>query len=83
MEKEDGSRFILRKRLGLDSNVKPGFLPEFSHGRSIGFIPPSGKIYEVEQLMGGVSSFKNQFLKRFNFLLISKGMVCMRMPILR
>jgi len=30
-------------------------MPEFSHGRSVGFLPPSEKIYYVEQLMGGVS----------------------------
>jgi GT2 family glycosyltransferase len=66
-KKIDGSRFVLRKRLGLDSNVKPGFLPEFSHGRSIGFIPPSGKIYQVEQLMGGVSSFRKSVFETYQF----------------
>jgi glycosyltransferase involved in cell wall biosynthesis len=72
-KKADGGRFVLRKRLGLDSNVKPGFLPEFSHGRSIGFIPPSGKIYEVEQLMGGVSSFRKSVFKTFQFSAYFKG----------
>ena len=66
-KQKDGSRFVLRKRLGLDSNVKPGFLPEFSNGRSISFLPPSGKIYEVEQLMGGVSSFKKSVFNSFKF----------------
>ena len=63
----DGSRFVLRKKLGLDSDKPPGFLPEFSHGRSIGFLPPSGKIYHVEQLMGGVSSFKKEIFSEFQF----------------
>lgn len=66
-KKNDGSRFILRKKLGLDSDVNPGFLPEFSHGRSIAFLPPSGKIYEVEQLMGGVSSFRKSVFEKFRF----------------
>jgi len=66
-KRKDGSRFVLRKKLGLDSNTKPGFLPEFSNGRSIGFLPPSGKIYEVEQLMGGVSSFKKSVFETFSF----------------
>jgi len=57
-KKKDGSRFVLRKKLGLDTDTKPGFMPEFSNGRSIGCLPPSGKIYEVEHFMGGVSSFK-------------------------
>ncbi len=72
-KKKDGSRFVLRKKLGLDSNVKPGYLPEFSHGRSIGFLPPSGKIYEVEQLMGGVSSFRKSVFESFQFSTYFEG----------
>jgi glycosyltransferase involved in cell wall biosynthesis len=66
-KRADGSRFILRKRLGLDTNLPPGFAPEFSNGRSIGFLPPSGKTYRVEQLMGGVSSFRKGVFKTFSF----------------
>ena len=72
-KKEDGARFVLRKRLGLDSNTKPGFLPEFSHGRSVGFLPPSDKIYEVEQLMGGVSSFRRDVFQSFQFSTYFEG----------
>jgi len=72
-KKIDGSRFVLRKKLGLDSDVKPGFLPEFSNGRSISFLPPSGKIYEVEQLMGGVSSFKKSVFDTFTFSTYFEG----------
>jgi GT2 family glycosyltransferase len=72
-KKKDGSRFILRKKLGLDSNTNPGFLPEFSHGRSISFLPPSGKIYEVEQLMGGVSSFRKSVFRDFQFSTYFEG----------
>ncbi len=72
-KKKDGSRFVLRKRFGLDSDTKPGFLPEFSNGRSISFLPPSGKIYEVEQLMGGVSSFKKSVFESFRFSTYFEG----------
>ncbi len=72
-KRKDGTRFVLRKRLGLDSDQSPGFLPEFSNGRSIGFLPPSGKIYEVEQLMGGVSSFKKTVFNEFNFSTFFEG----------
>jgi GT2 family glycosyltransferase len=72
-KKDDGARFVLRKRLGLDSDTKPGFLPEFSHGRSIGFLPPSDKIYEVEQLMGGVSSFRKEVFQSFQFSTYFEG----------
>ena len=72
-KRKDGSRFVWRKKLGLDSNRPPGCLPEFSHGRSIGFLPPSGKIYEVEQLMGGVSSFKKEIFNNFQFSTYFEG----------
>ena len=72
-KQNDGSRFVLRKLLGLDSNTKPGFLPEFSNGRSVSFLPPSGKIYEVEQLMGGVSSFKKSVFSNFKFSTYFEG----------
>ncbi len=66
-KRKDGSRFILRKKLGLDSNELPGFLPDFSHGRSVGFLPPSGEIYEVEQIMGGASSFRKNIFESMRF----------------
>ncbi|MFV8335236.1 glycosyltransferase family 2 protein [Flavobacterium sp. RSP29] len=66
-KRKDSSRFILRKKLGLDSDCFPGFSPLFSHGRSVSFLPPSGKIYEAEQLMGGASSFKKNIFKTFKF----------------
>jgi glycosyltransferase involved in cell wall biosynthesis len=72
-KKKEGSRFVLRKKFGLDADVKPGFAPEFSNGRSVGFLPPSGKIYEVEQLMGGVSSFKKSVFDTFSFSTYFEG----------
>lgn len=66
-------RFRMRKKLNLDTNVAPGFSPLFSHGRSIGFLPPSGKIYPVEQLMGGVSSFKTEVFKTMSFSTYFEG----------
>ena len=66
-KRKEGSRFILRKKLHLDSNCPPGFSPLFSHGRSIGFLPPTNKIYQVEQLMGGVSSFRKIVFEKFSF----------------
>jgi GT2 family glycosyltransferase len=72
-KRKDGSRFILRKKLGLDSDLKPGFLPEFSNGRSVGFLPPSGEIYQVQQLKGGVSSFKKSVFETFEFSAFFEG----------
>ncbi|WP_416444056.1 glycosyltransferase family 2 protein [Leeuwenhoekiella sp. A16] len=63
----DGSRYVLRKKLGLDADRPPAHFPEFGHGRSVSFLPPSRKIYEVEQLMGGVSSFKKIVFETHKF----------------
>jgi GT2 family glycosyltransferase len=71
--RKDGSRFVMRKKLNLDSDCLPGFLPAFSHGRSISFLPPSDKIYQVEQLMGGVSSFKKSVFDKFSFSTYFEG----------
>ncbi|MBS4041277.1 MAG: glycosyltransferase family 2 protein [Flavobacteriales bacterium] len=71
--RKDGSRMVWRKKLGLDSNVPPGWMPTFGHGRSIGFLPPSGKTYQVEQLMGGVSSFKKEVFQHVQFSTFFEG----------
>lgn len=62
-----GERNVLRKRLGLLSALRPGFMPEFSHGFSTGFLPPSGKVYEVEFFMGGVSSYRRSLFSNIRF----------------
>ncbi len=65
--RNESVRFVLRKKLALDSDCPPGYMPQFGHGRSLSFIPPSGKIYRVEQLMGGVSSFRRSIFEEVKF----------------
>jgi len=65
--RKESSRYKLRRRLGLAQEEPPGFYPEFGHGRSVGFLPPSGKTYPTETLMGGVSSFPLKVLKNHKF----------------
>jgi GT2 family glycosyltransferase len=72
-KRKDGSRFILRKKLGLDSDCPPGYSSMYSHGRSVGFLPPSGKVYEVEMLMGGVSSFRKKVFESLQFSTYFEG----------
>ncbi|MCM4161388.1 glycosyltransferase family 2 protein [Antarcticibacterium flavum] len=62
-----GSRNLLRKKLGLLSDKPPGFMPEYSNGLSIGFLPPSGKTYPVEFFMGGVASYRKKLFKSLSF----------------
>lgn len=66
--RKEPSRFKMRQKFGLLPDVPPGFMPSFSHGRSVSFLPPSGNVYEVEQIMGGVSSYKKEV---FNHVLFS------------
>ena len=68
-----GQRNVLRKRLGLLADKPPGYMPEFSHGFSTGFLPPSGKIYEVEYFMGGVSSYRKSLFNKIGFSSFFEG----------
>jgi len=72
-KRKDGSRFVTRKKLGLDSPLPPGMAPDFSNGRSVGFLPPSGKVYPAEQLMGGVSSFRREVFEFQRFSTYFEG----------
>ncbi|HJS01103.1 MAG TPA: glycosyltransferase, partial [Flavobacterium sp.] len=72
-KRKDGSRFVLRKKMNLDTDCPPGFSPSFSHGRSVGFLPPTNKIYQVEQLMGGASSFRKSVFQDFQFSTYFEG----------
>src|SRR5690606_30096740 len=66
-QRKEPSRFKTRRFFGLLPDAPPGFMPTFSHGRSLSFLPPSGAIYQVEQLMGGVSSYKKDIFNSMKF----------------
>jgi GT2 family glycosyltransferase len=72
-KRKDSKRFIFRKKLGLDCDCGPGFSPKYSHARSVSFLPPSNKVYEVELLMGGVSSFRKEVFKSHQFSTFFEG----------
>lgn len=63
----EGKRFSLRRKFGLAPDVPPGYMPDFSHGYSTGFLPPSGKTYEVEMMMGGIASYKKEVFDSLSF----------------
>jgi GT2 family glycosyltransferase len=62
-----GPRNLLRKKFKLLSNKAPGFMPEFSNGLSISFLPPSGNIFNVEYFMGGAASYRFSLLREIKF----------------
>ncbi len=71
--RKESSRYKLRKKLGLDHHTQPGTYPPFGHGRSIGFLPPSGKTYKVDLFMGGVASYPKQIVDAHKFSTFFEG----------
>lgn len=66
VRKED-SRNVLRKMLGLAPDTPPCIMSEFSNGRSVGSLPPTGKIYPAEFFMGGVASYRRELFGKIRF----------------
>jgi len=62
----EGSRNVWRNYFGLQSNLGPGRMPEYSHGRTCGF-PLTGKIYEVDLLIGMSFSFRKIVFNSIKF----------------
>jgi glycosyltransferase involved in cell wall biosynthesis len=62
----EGLRNVMRNYFGLQSDLGPGRMPEFSHGRTCGF-PLTGKIYEVDLLIGMSFSFKKVVFDTLKF----------------
>lgn len=72
-ERKEPSRFKLRRKFGLLPDSKPGVLPSFSHGRSMSFLPPTGKVYPVDLLVGCVFSFKRVVFEKLKFSIYFEG----------
>lgn len=68
-----GLRNVIRKRLGILSNEAPCIMPVFSHGFSVGFLPPSNKTYDAEYFMGCSMSFKKEVVDKIQFSTYFEG----------
>lgn len=68
----EGIRNVARNWLGLQSNLGPNKMPEFSNGRTTGF-PLTGKIYEVDLLIGMSFSFKKSVCDTLKFATYFEG----------
>lgn len=68
----EASRNVLRNRLGLQSNLGPGKMPEYSNGRTCGF-PLDGKIYEVDLLIGMSFAFRRKVFENTTFSTYFEG----------
>jgi GT2 family glycosyltransferase len=63
---KEGQRNVVRNYLGLDSNLGPGRMPEYAHGKTCGF-PLNGKTYEVDLLVGMSFSFRKKVVDAIQF----------------
>ncbi|WP_449546309.1 glycosyltransferase family 2 protein [Jejuia pallidilutea] len=72
-QRSEPTRFKVRRWFGLLPDTPPAVLPTFGHGRSVSFLPPSGNIYEVEQIMGGVSSYRKDVFEKLTFSTYFEG----------
>lgn len=68
----EGLRNIARNYLGLASNLGPGKMPLYSHGRTCGF-PLTGKIYDVDLLIGMSMAFKKSIYEKIKFSKFFEG----------
>ena len=60
-----GDRNYLRRLLGLFPEERPGFFPKYGHVYEI--VPPSGKSYEAEHLIGCNMSFRRMVFDKVKF----------------
>lgn len=65
--RQEGRRFVLRRKIGLAPNRLPSIMPDFSHGYSSGYLPPTGRIYQAELLMGGTASYRKSIFSKLHF----------------
>jgi GT2 family glycosyltransferase len=70
--RKEGLRNVFRNYLGLQSNLAPGRMPDYSHGKTCGF-PMNGKIYEVDLLVGMSFSFRKKVFDEIRFSTYFEG----------
>lgn len=60
------SRDIIRKIFGsYPTNIQPGLIPKYGHGKSS--LPPTGKSYFVEHIMGGITAYRVKLFEKIGF----------------
>lgn len=69
---KEGQRNVLRNYLGLESNLGPGRMPDYSHGKTCGF-PLNGEMYEVDLLMGMSFAFRKKVVDSIRFASYFEG----------
>jgi GT2 family glycosyltransferase len=66
------ARNRVRARFGLyPFSYTPGTIPPFGHGKTS--LPPTGKIYEVEHIMGGITAYRSWLFTKIRFSTFFEG----------
>lgn len=61
-----------RKKLGLfPTELQPGKIPPYGHGKSS--LPPTGKSYEVDHIMGGITAYRKSIFDHIQFSTYFEG----------
>lgn len=63
---KEGQRNVVRNYLGLESNLSPGRMPDYSYSRTCGF-PLTDKVYEVDLLIGMSFAFRKKVFDSIRF----------------
>jgi len=63
---KEGQRNVVRNYLGLQSNLGPGRMPDYSHSRTCGF-PLNDSVQEVDLLIGLAFSFRKIVVETIQF----------------
>lgn len=71
--RKESSRFRLRNFLGLLSPNSPGMSASCGNERHIGFLPPSGKTYTVDNLIGMNMTYKKSIFDKLSFSTFYEG----------
>lgn len=69
---KEGQRNVVRNYLGLQSNLEPGRMPDYSHGKTCGF-PLNNKTYEVDLLIGMSFGFRKEVFNSIQFSTYFEG----------
>jgi len=69
---KEGLRNVVRNFFCLESNLEPGKMPTYSHGRTCGF-PMTGKTYEVDLLIGMSMAFRRIVFEKIEFSKFFEG----------
>jgi glycosyltransferase involved in cell wall biosynthesis len=69
---KESLRNVIRNRFKLQSNLKPGLMPDFSHTRTYSY-PLNNKIYAVDLLVGMSFNFRKTLFEKVQFSTYFEG----------